>query len=347
MDRESVYTSEDLSVMQAWPIARKIQVTQTKIMEWDNYWHGKVCVSFSGGKDSSVLLDLVRRVRSDISAVFIDTGLEYPEIRQFVKTFDNVAWIRPEITFSQTIEKYGYPVISKEQSNYIGRMRRYAGCKEAFDAGIHLQPSEWLREHFYDYPFSFFKCMLGMSHKDEKAFIEEGVMPRSKYRISKKWWYLVDAPFKISDECCNVMKKRPVKKFHKETGLKPILATMADESILRKQSWLKTGCNGFNSKDPKSQPMSFWTEQDVLRYLKITGIPYASVYGDIVEDENGGLRTTGCKRTGCMGCLYGCHLEKSPNRLQQLKITHPKVYEYLIDRLDYKTVCDYIGIEYM
>ena len=69
--------------------------------------------------------------------------------------------------------------------------------------------------------------------------------------------------------------------------------------------------------------MSFWTEQDVLAYLKMTGIPYASVYGEIVE-ENGRLTTTGAKRTGCMFCMFGVHLEKKPNRFQRMALTHPK-----------------------
>lgn len=83
----SVYTRQDLSVMQAWPLERKIRVTQAKILEWYHHYGGKVAVSFSGGKDSTVLLDLARRAFPDMPAVFVDTGLEYPEIREFVKTF--------------------------------------------------------------------------------------------------------------------------------------------------------------------------------------------------------------------------------------------------------------------
>ena len=87
---ENKYTNEDLKIMQGWSLERKIQVTQTRIIEWYQKWDGNVYVSFSGGKDSTVLLDLARRIYPDIQAVFVDTGLEYPEIRQFVKGFDNV-----------------------------------------------------------------------------------------------------------------------------------------------------------------------------------------------------------------------------------------------------------------
>ena len=108
----NVYTRQDLSVMQAWPLERKIRVTQAKILEWHHHYGGKVAVSFSGGKDSTVLLDLARRAFPDLPAVFVDTGLEYPEIREFVKTVPNVTWLRPEMPFSKVLETYGYPVVS-------------------------------------------------------------------------------------------------------------------------------------------------------------------------------------------------------------------------------------------
>lgn len=120
---ETKYTKEDLKTMQAWDLERKIRVTQTRIIEWYKHWNGKVSVSFSGGKDSTVLLDLARRIYPDIEAVFVDTGLEYPEIREFVKSKDNVTWLKPEMSFRKVIETYGYPVGGKDtaQSIELGR----------------------------------------------------------------------------------------------------------------------------------------------------------------------------------------------------------------------------------
>ena len=119
MKKENKYTVADLKAMQAWSLQRKIQVTQTRIIEWYQKNAGKVYVSFSGGKDSTVLLDLARRIYPDIPAVFIDTGLEYPELREFVKTIPNVTWLKPEMNFRKVIETYGYPLISKEVSQKI------------------------------------------------------------------------------------------------------------------------------------------------------------------------------------------------------------------------------------
>ena len=81
-------------------------------------------LAFSGGKDSTVLLYIVRSLYPDIEAVFVDTGLEYPEIRKFVKTFHNVTILRPELSFDKVIQEHGYPIISKEVSETIEGARR-------------------------------------------------------------------------------------------------------------------------------------------------------------------------------------------------------------------------------
>ena len=321
--RDNKYTPEDLKMMQSWSLERKIQVTQTRIIEWYQRNNGKVYVSFSGGKDSTVLLDLVRRIYPDVPAVFIDTGLEYPELREFVKTIPNVTWLRPEMNFRKVIEKYGYPVISKEVSKRV-----YWGRKYINENG---RVGEWA-----------YKSLTQPSYtKDGK---------RSLYD-EHKYGFLLDAPFNISDQCCKVMKKDTGHKYAKQTGRKPIIATMACESQLRRSAWLKNGCNAFDATNPASTPMSFWTEQDVLRYLKEYNIPYASVYGEIVEDSSGRLHTTKCDRTGCVFCSYGAQCEKEPNRFQNLKETHPKLWNYCMKPWDegglgMKEVLDYIGVKY-
>lgn len=306
------YTSEDLKIMKSWSFERKIQVTQTRVIEWYQHFDSKVYVSFSGGKDSTVLLDLARRIYPNIEAVFMDTGLEYPEIRNFVKTKDNVTWLKPELNFRQVIDKYGYPVVSKRVAGYVATARR--------------------------------------NPNSVRAKTLTGEIP-SLFASNGKWGGgLIYAPFKISDACCHKMKVEPAKKYQKQTGKYPILATMTDESLNRKKKWLKEGCNAFDSKECTSQPMSFWTEQDVLRYLKEFNIEYASVYGDIVE-ENGKLKTTGCKRTGCIFCCFGVQNEKKPNRFQILKESHPQIYDYCMRKwddggLELNKVLDYIDVKY-
>lgn len=307
-----VYTREDLTTMQAWPLERKIQVTQTKIIEWYYHYGGNVAVSLSGGKDSTVLLDLARRAFPNIRAAFADTGLEYPEIRAFVKTIPNVEWVHPEIPFNKVIELYGYPVISKDVARRIYYARR---------------GSNWAVKH-----------LQGLN--------KDGTFSQFNQRFMK-WAYLVDAPFLITDYCCNVMKKRPLHRFSKETGAMQLVGTMASESARRQSSYLRNGCNAFGKREPTSQPLSFWLEQDILNYLKLTGIPYASIYGDIITDpKNGKLRTTGAQRTGCMFCMFGLQVERRPNRFQLMEQTHPKQHDYCVNRLGCGPVLDYIGIPY-
>lgn len=117
---------------------------------------------------------------------------------------------------------------------------------------------------------------------------------------------MLNVDFNISNRCCNIMKKAPLNKQSK----KAIVATMAEESQLRLSAWIKTGCNAF--EHGISKPMSFWTEQDVLRYIKEYNIPIASIYGDVVykardgntyenllcDTGNSKLCTTLCQRTG-------------------------------------------------
>lgn len=190
------------------------------------------------------------------------------------------------------------------------------------------------------------KALIGVySHKEKGVLTGE----YSKMYDRSKYIFMLDAPFEISNQCCNVMKKNPAHKYFKETGRLPITAQMACESKPRLTQWLINGCNGFDLKIPTSNPMSFWTEQDVLRYIKENDLPICSVYGDIVIDyeamgqcenqisfadygifgeERPLLKTTGCDRTGCVLCGFGCHLEKE-SRFSRLKETHPEFHNLL------------------
>lgn len=301
MTQESKYTKEDLKIMQGWDLERKIRVTQTRIMEWYIRFNGQVYVSFSGGKDSTVLLDLARRIYPDIEAVFVDTGLEYPEIRQYVKSYNNVTIIRPKMRFDEVIRKYGYPLISKEVSKKI---QEYRSKPDGYTHLVFNPNSEKIKRY------------------------------GTRYDLSK-WIPLRDSNIPVSDKCCNVMKKSTAKEFEKTSGKKCIVATLAEESNLRKTDWIRNGCNAFEGKRPMSKPMSFWTEQDVLEYIYRFDIKIAPPYGEIVLTNDGKYKTTLCDRTGCIFCAFGCHTEKETTRFQRLKETHPRQYEYCINGGEY------------
>ena len=86
---EEMTKDEKLALLKL-PLDEKIKRTKELILEWYLQYDGQVFVSFSGGKDSTVLLHIARSIKTcaDIPAVFVDTGLEYPELRQHVKNTD-------------------------------------------------------------------------------------------------------------------------------------------------------------------------------------------------------------------------------------------------------------------
>lgn len=310
--------------MQALPLEAKIKMSKRRIRDWFEAWDGQVYVSFSGGKDSTALLHLVRTVYPDVKGVFCDTGLEYPEIKEFVRRQDNIEIIRPELSFRQVIMKYGYPIPTKEYAAKIHAARRGA---------------EWA-----------LRCVRGEAKSPDGS--------RSRFCVPKRWTRLMDAPFEVTNYCCSVMKKHPMRKYERATGRRPIIGTMAEESLQRLQAWQRTGCNGFEAKHPQSAPFSFWTKNDVLQYLYDNKIEIAPVYGEIVlkekqltiwGDETPQYETTGCDRTGCVFCMFGISRDERPNRFERLKVTHPALYEYCMRPVDQGglgigAVLDYVNI---
>lgn len=267
-------TIEVLKERTRWSLDQKIDHAIGALDQWINRHDSYV--SFSGGKDSTVLLWLTRIIRPDIDSVFFNTTNEFPEIYKFIKTIKNLHRVEPEMNLKNVIAKHGFPLISKEQAQYIREAR--------------TTKSEKLLN-------------LRMNGREGK---------RSQGKISNKWKHLVLAPFDISEKCCHVLKKRPAIKFEKETGLKPIIGTMASESSLRKQKYLKTGCNAFDLNRPASYPMSIFTTEDVWKIIHKYKLPYCSIYD------------SGETQTGCVICGFGCHKD---NRFRRLRNNHPRHFE--------------------
>lgn len=290
------FGTEDLKRMQAFSLEKKIELAKANIQEWYEYWNGNVYVSFSGGKDSTVLLHLVRSVFPDVPAVYSNTGLEYPDVRKHVKRFENIEIVVPKRNFMQVLTEEGYPVISKDISRKIKLVYRAR--------------------------------QKGKRSAVEDAFVGAGIYENSLYAC-KKYKPLLDIDFKISDECCGIMKEKPLKEYEKDTKAKPYIGIMATESLRRKNAWIRYGCNVFDSKHPCSKPMSVWTEQDVYEYTKKYDLPIAKPYGDIIND---GCKywTTGCERTGCIFCGYGAHLDHG-KRFKELAKLEPRLYEFSLN----------------
>lgn len=297
-------TTDMLKEWQSWDLEMKIKKSKQTIIDWYDHYKGEVFVSFSGGKDSTVLLHLVRQTIKEkypdappVEAVFSNTGLEYPEIVSFVKKQDNVTIIRPKLTYLEVVKKYGYALISKEQSQYIDEYRNTKSQK--------LKDLRW-----------------------------NGREKGSGSMISKKWRFLTDAPFKISNKCCTKLKKDPFKQFAKTSGKKGYVGIMAEESMLRIQTYVAHGCNAYDLKIPQSRPLGHWLEQDIWDYIGAYGLEISEAYTKHNYD-----------RTGCMWCAFGVHLEQGENKFQKLKKTHPKIWDYCMNKMGLKDVLEYIGVE--
>lgn len=310
------YTREDLKRLQAMSLDDKIEHSISMIEIFYIREHGGCYYSFSGGKDSTVLksimeIDYNGSLVKDVPLVFSDTGLEYPEIRKFAMSQENVTVIRPKMNFVEVLQKYGYPIISKTVSNGIENARTTPNGSRA----RRIRGEYTLRDG-----------------------------SRSQYDLSK-WAPLMDLPIKISDRCCQAMKKGPMHIYERATKRHPITGTTAAESLIRTQSWIGRGCNSYSiqkGRAAKSNPLAPWLEQDILHYIKRNDIEICSVYGDLVYTDADGneldtaldadqpLKCTGCQRTGCMFCPFGVHLEKGPTRYQRMKITHPRQYEFML-----------------
>jgi hypothetical protein len=207
-------TKEDLRELQALPLDLKILKTKNRIKEFVNYYGGiDYCrVSTSGGKDSTVLWYIVKEIYPEAKGVFCDTGLEYPEIRQFVKTLGDIEFVRPKMRFDEVIKTYGYPVIGKEVADCV------YWAKRGNQSRIERLNGTW---------------------RDKNGEL-------SMYNVPK-YKPLLDVDFNISGRCCGIMKEQSVYQLHKAT----ITAVMAEESRMRLSAWLKTGCNAFKKNKSK------------------------------------------------------------------------------------------------
>lgn len=261
----------ELRLMQNYPLELKIMKTQQRIREWVNeYGEDGVYVAFSGGKDSTVLLHIVRSLYPNVEGVFANTGNEFPEIVQFVRKQENIKWVKPRKSFTKVLKEEGYPIISKKTSRMLRDLKNPTE-RNAKSRKLYLS----------DYALD----------KDGNLT----AIKNNSFKLAHKHRYLIDSPFKISEKCCNYLKKYPMQDYEKVSGKKPIIGTQASESKMRESAYLQTGCNNF--KGGKCQPLGFWTEQDILEYIYKFNLEIASVYGEVIL-EDGKYRTTGESRTG-------------------------------------------------
>lgn len=323
--------------MKYMPFEMKPGFSMYRVKEWYDYWYGMIYISFSGGLDSTVLAHVVceayrkYKLRGTIPLVFSDTGLEYPEIRDFVNVY--VDWlksqfteldirldiVRPKHSFKWVCENKGFPLISKDTASKVRKLRKGNLC-----------------DRYRNY----------LLNGDD----------RGKFgMLAKKWQYLANRErtrFDSSEECCEVLKKEPFKRYVKQHKRYPFIGVTQDEGFRRENQYNHTGCNVYDGTTIKSQPLGFWMKEDVLQYIIEKGLPHCAIYGEILQKSGGNYHLTGEQRTGCVLCGFGCHLEKEPNRFQRLADSenelHQKMYYYGMaienNEISFKTALEHCGV---
>ena len=279
----------------------KVERSRRKIQEFMSGVDQMAYVAFSGGLDSRVLLDLVRTEcrlsRERVPAVFVDTGLEYPDVREVALRHADVV-LRPKMTYGAVVKKYGFPVVSKVVSHAVYKIR--------------TTKSEFCKQHY----------LTGMTHNGPG---KAGVLPA-------KWRKLLDAPFAISDQCCEVMKKRPSLAYQKQVGRFPMLGMRISDSRQRRQLYSRRGsCNAFGEK-ALSWPMAIWTDEDVWWYVRDRGLDYPAQYDH------------GSTGTGCFACMFGVHMEPGENRFQRMYRDNPKMWKACMDGFGCGEVMKFLGL---
>lgn len=301
---------------QAMSLQDKIEITKRRVRDFYNHFEGEVYCSFSGGKDSTVLRHIIKSMGLNVPFVFSNTGLEMPEIVDFVRALatedTNIIQVRPKLTFDKVWKQYGLPVGSKKVAKMI----------RVLQEGDNGKNSNMFR--LYN---------TGINSKGELA---------KSWKLPEKWRVFLsdDAP-RVTDLCCDYLKKEPLDTYAKNSGRYGISAIMSDEGGARAT---RTQCIVYEGKRPNCAPMLFWTEKDIWDYIEKFNVDICNVYFDRVVD---GRVIPGEKRTGCMFCGFGAHMEKGMNRFQRMAITHPRQHSIVIDRMGMGKALNLINVKFI
>lgn len=335
----------DFQVKMQMPYDFKVKYARIRALEFaeecekrDLNYHVSV-----GGLDSITLLLFLRSLHIDapgISVSFLEDRSIQAVHKQLgveclhpCKRPDGTAWTKAAV-----IRELGFPVISKEVASKIELLQNPTEKNKTVRHAI----------------------ITG----ETGAY--GGYQENSRMKLAQKWLNLFGGyenetegvnyqipDFQVSSKCCYYLKEHPCDIWAREHNSVPYLGLMASEGGRRAKSLKINGCNYFGASTTRSAPFAIFQRQDVLQLALDLNVPVPEIYGQIVRDPDGTLRTTGAQRTGCSMCGFGIHMEKRPHRFDQLRQRNPKEWEYLMYHLckdengeDYGwgRVLDYIGV---
>jgi len=324
----------------ALPYGAKVNMAKRRIREWADFcWeNGKNYAVSVGGLDSITLLALAREtLHEDVPGISVSI-LEDRSIQQVHKEM-GVIPVKPLKSKVQILQEYGFPVVSKQAAAKIARLQ------------VPDDPSPIIRAY-----------MTG----DEGAW--GGYKHNEKFKLPDTWVELFGglyadmrpdlkckiAPFKVSDQCCYWLKELPVQLYQEEHNIWPFLGLMQSEGGRRQYSLRAHGCNYVGESTARSCPFNYFYRQDLLQLALDLKVHVPEIYGEIVREPDGTLRTTKAQRTGCSMCGFGIHLDGRPHHFDLLREQNPKEWEFWMYRCctDEKTgekygwgrVLDWIGV---
>lgn len=319
-------TPHEFMQKQSLPYEAKVAHAEIKAWEFWNRMNGQCHVSV-GGLDSITLLLFLRKIGIDVPAISV-SGLEDVSIQRIHKQLGVIA-LRPYKPQATVIREFGFPVLSKQIAGKIDLLQNPTEKNKTVRHAI--MTGETGKQGGY---------RTGTRMKMPQKWLEKfGGPENEKYGTSYQ-----TAPFKVSAKCCYYMKEKPCDDWAKEHHSKPYLGLMASEGGQREKALMAHGCNYYGKTTTRSCPFAIFNRQDILQLALDVGTPVPEVYGEIVRDLDGTLRTTRAQRTGCTMCGFGIHLEKRPHRFDRLREDNPKAWDYWMNVVGWGEVLDYIGV---
>lgn len=282
-----------------------------------------------GGLDSITLFSFLHSIGIYAPGISV-SSLEDKSIQRIHKRL-GIEIIKPLKSKIEVLKEFGYPVISKETAGKISLIQNPSDNNATVRHAI-------ITGETGEYGGFRQNTRMKLSQKWLKKFGgADGEGTALGYQA---------APFKVSDKCCYYLKEKPCDDWAKEHNSVPYLGLMASEGGRREKSLMMNGCNYFGKSTIRSAPFAIFSRQDLLQLALDLNVPVPKIYGEIVRDTDGTLRTTGAQRTGCSMCGFGIHLEKRPHRFDRLRKANPEEWHFWMYDQGWGEVLDYIGVEW-
>lgn len=310
------------------PYAAKVGLAKNRIWEWrDICWQNDRDYAVSvGGLDSITLLALVRETLGEDAPGISVSVLEDRSI-QAVHREMRVISVKPKMSKTRVLQEYGFPVVSKLAAAKIERLQQPGDTSPIIRAYMTGDMGAW----------------GGYGHNDRFKLPDKWVeLFGGLYKEMRPDLNCKCAPFKVSDKCCYWLKELPVQEYQEEHHIWPFLGLMQSEGGRRQYSLRMHGCNYVGETTARSCPFNYFTRQDLLQLALDLKVHVPEIYGEIVRDPDGTLRTTKAQRTGCSMCGFGIHLDQRPHHFDLLREQNENEWEFWM----YKCCTDENGEKY-